>query len=57
MDHDLSRTCHFAVIEEVTADTVCGTFIFASFERVLDVLCSHLSSVLELSFLEIDIVS
>ena len=30
MDHDLSRTCHFAVIEEVTADTVCGTFIFAS---------------------------
>ena len=47
MDHDLSRTCHFAVIEEVTADTVCGTFIFASFERVLDVLCSHLSSTTE----------
>ena len=57
MDNDLCRACSFAVIEEIAADTVCGTLLFTSFKRVYNIIRGHLSSVLEFTFLEVYIIT
>ena len=57
MDNDLCRACSFAVIEEITADTICGTIFLASFKRVYNIIRGHLSSVLEFTFLEVYIIT